>query len=50
MGDIELEFDVARVNRFHDSINFVGRFSERARMIVIADRYTKIDGAFADLS
>ena len=49
MGDIELEFDVARVNRFHDSINFVGRFSERAHVIVIADRNTKIDGALADL-
>src|SRR5262249_15788082 len=50
VGDIQLEFDVARVGGAHDPVNFIGRFTQTSHVVVIPQRNAEASGPLPDLS
>src|ERR1700682_774296 len=46
--DVQFQFDVARIRKAHNLIEFFGALAQRAHVIVIAERDSEIRGALAE--
>src|ERR1700674_579777 len=49
VGDIQFQFDVARIRNTHDLIKLLGALAERGHVIVISERDSEISGALAEV-
>src|SRR6266849_3217042 len=49
VGDIQFQFDIARIRKTHDLIKLFGAFAERAHVVMVSERDSEISGALAKL-
>src|SRR5260370_33204016 len=49
VGDIQFQFDVARIGKTHDLVKLFGAFAERAHVVMVSERDSEISGALAEL-